>query len=178
MRGTVEGLTTPHPLAELLPGLYSQDTLAQALCSSLDEVLAPVIGTLDNLPAYLDLATTPDDLVPWLSRWVGMPIQAPMPVERLRDLLQSAVDLQGWIGTTRGVQLSLEALFGATTVVEESGGSDWSLDPHAPLPGDRVPSVTVRVSEGTGTPLDADRVETVVAAVTPAHVLCRVELVT
>lgn len=176
MRGTVDGLVTPHPLGDLLPGLYDEDVLAQALCASLDEVLAPVIGTLDNLPAYLDLTTTPDDLVPWLSRWVGMPVQAPMPAARLRELLLSAVDLQGWIGTTRGVQLSLEALFGATTVVEESGGSAWSLDPHAPLPGDAVPSVTVRVTRGTGEALDADRVESVVATVTPAHVVRRVEV--
>lgn len=175
MRGTVDGLVTPHPLGDLLPALYHQDALAQALCASLDEVLAPVIGTLDNLPAYLDLATTPDDLVPWLSRWVGMPVQAPMPVARLRELLQSAVDLQGWIGTTRGVQLSLEALCGATAVVEESGGSAWSSDPHAPLPGDPVPSVTVRVS-GPGHQLEPDRVESVVAAVIPAHVLRRVEV--
>lgn len=175
MRGTVEGLATPHPLGELLPGLYAQDVLAQALCAGLDEVLAPVIGTLDNLPAYLDLATAPDDLVPWLSRWVGMAVQAPVPVERQRELLQSAVDLQGWIGTVRGVQLSLEALLGATAVVEDSGGSAWSTDPHAPLPGEAVPSVTVRVAEGSS--LDTDRLEAVVASVTPAHVLRRVEVV-
>lgn len=172
MRGTVDGLASPHPLAGLLPGLYDDDSLAQALCAGLDEVLAPVIGTLDNLPAYLDLATAPDDMVAWLSRWVGMPVQAPMPVERQRELLQSAVDLQGWIGTPRGVQLSLEALFGATTVVEDSGGCAWSTDPHAPLPGGPVPSVTVRVSGATSA--DQERVESVVASVVPAHVLRQV----
>lgn len=175
MRGTIDGLATPHPLGALLPGLYAQDPLAQALCAGLDEVLAPVIGTLDNLPAYLDLATAPDDLVPWLSHWVGMAVQAPMPVRRHRELLQSAVDQQGWIGTVRGMQLTLEGLFGATTVVEDSGGSAWSTDPHAPLPGDPVPSVTVRVSGSAA--LDADRVEAVVASVTPAHVLRRVEVI-
>lgn len=175
MRGTVAGLSTPHPLGATLPGLYAQDEFAQALCAGLDEILAPVIGTLDNLPAYLDLATTPDDLVPWLARWVGMSVQAPMPVERQRELLQSAVDLQGWLGTPRGVQLSLEALFGATAVVEESGGSAWSTDPAATLPGEPVPSVTVRMS-AAGREVDPEQVEAVVAAVTPAHVLRRVEV--
>ncbi|GAA1135988.1 phage tail protein [Ornithinicoccus hortensis] len=175
MRGTVTGLVSPHPLGETLPGLYAEDAFAQGLCAGLDEVLAPVIGTLDNLPAYLDLATAPDDLVPWLAHWVGMSVQASMPVERQRELLQSAVDLQGWLGTPRGVQLSLEALFGATAVVEESGGSAWSTDPHAALPGEPVPSVTVRVS-GVGPGVESDRVEAVVAAVTPAHVLRHVEV--
>lgn len=175
MRGTVTGLATPHPLGGMLPGLYAGDAFAQALCGGLDEVLAPVIGTLDNLPAYLDLATAPDDLVPWLARWVGMSLQAPMPVERQRELLQSVVDLQGWLGTSRGVQLTLEALFGATAQIEESGGSAWSTDPHAALPGDPVPSVTVRVD--TPDPrLEGAQVEAVVAAVTPAHVLRQVEV--
>lgn len=180
MRGTVNGLSTPHPLGETLPGLYAHDVFAQALCAGLDEVLAPVIATLDNFPAYLDLATAPDDLVPWLARWVGMSIQAPMSADRQRELLQSAVDLQGWLGTPRGVQLSLEALFGATAEIEESGGSAWSTDPQAELPGDPVPAVTVRVTppqrEG-GQPVDTDRIEALVAAVTPAHVLRQVEVV-
>ena len=175
MRGTIAGLATPHPLGATLPGLYADDEFAQALCSGLDEVLSPVIGTLDNLPAYLDLATAPDDLVPWLARWVGMAVQANLPVERQRELLQSAVDLQGWLGTPLGVHLTLEALFGATAELEESGGSSWSTDPHAPLPGDPVPSVRVRVSGG-GPALDGDQVEAVVAAVTPAHVLRQVDL--
>lgn len=175
MRGSVPGLPSPHPLGELLPGLYAQDDFAQALCAALDEVLSPVIGTLDNLPAYLDLATAPDDLVPWLARWVGMSFQSPMPVDRQRELLQSAVDLQGWQGTTRGVQLSLESILGASTVVTESGASAWSLDPHAPLPGDPVPSVTVRVTAG-GAALDPEQVAAVVASVTPAHVLRQVEV--
>lgn len=175
MRGTIAGLATPHPLGETLPGLYADDTFAQALCAGLDEVLAPVIGTLDNLPAYLDLATAPDDLVPWLARWVGMAVQAHLPVGRQRELLQSAVDLQGWLGTPLGLRLSLEALIGVTAELEESGGSAWSTDPHAPLPGDPVPSVTVRVSS-SGAALDSEQVEAVVAAVTPAHVLRRVDL--
>lgn len=178
MRGTISGLATPHPLGATLPGLYAQDAFAQALCSGLDEILAPVIGTLDNFPAYLDLATAPDDVVPWLARWVGIAVQAPMPTGRQRELLQSAVDLQGWLGTPHGVQLSLEAFFGVTAVIEESGGCTWSMDPHAPLPGDPVPSVTVRVAsrDGAAQDLDRERVEAVVAAVTPAHVLRQVEV--
>lgn len=176
MRGTVPGLASPHRLGETLPGLYAQDSFAQALCAALDEVLAPAVCTLDNLPAYLDLATAPDDLLPWLARWVGMSFQASLPVARQRELLQSAVDLQGWQGTTRGLQLALESLFGASAVVAESGACAWSTDPHAPLPGDTVPSVTVRVSLPENRPLDADRVTAVVASVIPAHVLRRVEL--
>lgn len=179
MRGTISGLPSPHPLGGTLPGLYADDHFTQALCAGLDEVLAPVIGTLDNFPAYLDLATAPDDVVPWLARWVGMSVQAAMPADRQRELLQSAVELQGWLGTPRGVQLSLEALLGVSATVEESGGSAWSMDPHAELPGDPVPSVRVRVTvpKGSADAVSRDRIESLVADVTPAHVLRRVEVV-
>lgn len=176
MRGAVPGLTSPHPLGDTLPGLYADDAFAQALCAGLDEVLAPVVSTMDNLPAYLDLGTAPDDLLPWLSRWVGMSMQAPLPVDKQRELLRSAVAMQGWQGTTRGLHLVLESLFGAYAVVTESGASTWSTDPDAALPGDSTPSVSVRVRPRAGQTLDVDQVEAVVAAVIPAHVLCRVEV--
>jgi hypothetical protein len=47
MRGTVPGLASPHPLGGTLPALYADDSFAQRLCDGLDEVLAPVLATLD-----------------------------------------------------------------------------------------------------------------------------------
>lgn len=178
MRGTLPGLATPHPLGQTLPGLYADDDFAQALCEGLDEVLAPVIATLDNLPSYLDLGTAPPDLLPWLARWVGLPVRAPMPVDRLRELLQSAAELQGWAGTARGIALSLEALFGVAPQIEESGGSTWSTDPHAALPGRSEARVTVRLVpvDGAGQDLDEDQVRAAVAEVVPAQVLWEVQV--
>lgn len=177
MRGLVDGLPSPHPLGETLPGLYRQDAVTQGLCAGLDDVLAPVVATLDNLPAYLDLATAPDDMLPWLARWVGMVLEADLPVPRQRELLRAASELQGWQGTARGIQLAVEALFGVRAEVLESGGATWSADPAAELPGEPGPAVVVRIPAPEGRPLDPGRVDAVIAAITPAHVVRRVQIV-
>ena len=61
MRGALPGLTPPFPLGETLPAVYRDKEFTQLLCQGLDEVLAPVLATLDSLPAYLDPATAPGD---------------------------------------------------------------------------------------------------------------------
>ena len=53
VRGTVRGLPSPHPLADTLPSMLREDPFARGLCASLDEVLAPVLlslDTFDSLP--------------------------------------------------------------------------------------------------------------------------------
>lgn len=176
MRGTVTDLPSPHPLGETLPGLYQDDPFTQALCAALDEVLAPVVSTLDNLAAYLDLAMAPDDLLPWLAHWVGMSIDTQLPGTRQRELLRAAASLQGWQGTVRGIELAVEALIGADVEVFESGGAAWSTDPAAGLPGRVGTEVLVRVNPAPGQAIDADLVAAVVASVVPAHVAHRVEV--
>ena len=51
MRGTVPGLSTRLPMGVQLPGLLQDDPLLQRMVSAFDEVLAPVIGVLDDLDA-------------------------------------------------------------------------------------------------------------------------------
>ena len=41
--GTVARAPSPHPLGALLPSLYLNDTFAQRLCESLDEVLESIV---------------------------------------------------------------------------------------------------------------------------------------
>lgn len=176
MRGLIEQLPSPHPLGETLPGLYRDDPFTQALCQGLDEVLAPVLCTLDNLTAYLDPAMAPEDTLVWLARWVGIAMDPKLPGPRQRELLRAAASLQGWQGTARGIELAIEALLGVDVVVQESGGADWSVDPYAALPGRPGAEVVVEVVASAGMTIDPGLVEVVVAAVVPAHVTHRVEV--
>ena len=86
MRGTVEGALSALPFAPTLPAMIREDPFAQQLCAGLDEVLAPVVMSLDAFPAYLDLATTPPDMLPWLGHWLGMEVD-PVDTERLEALV-------------------------------------------------------------------------------------------
>lgn len=171
------GLRSPHPIGATLPGLYRSDPFTQGLCAGLDEVLAPDLDVLDNLPAYLDLATTPEDMLPWLARWVGMVVDPGQQPARQRDLLRAAAELHGWQGTARGVQLAVEALLGLPVEVLESGAAAWAHDPTDPLPGEAVAALVVRVTAEPGGYVDRARLDAVVSAVKPAHVVHRVQVV-
>jgi phage tail-like protein len=175
MRGTVPGLASPHPLGETLPALYAEDSFAQRLCQGLDEVLAPLLSTLDCLPAYLDPATAPADLVEWLAGWVGVAIAPGMPEKRRRQLVAAAARLYVWRGTLSAIRTIVELSSGQTPEIRESGGTSWSQDPNAPLPGRPEPGLVVRVRTA-GPDIDEARLAALIDAFVPAHVPWRLEL--
>jgi phage tail-like protein len=177
MRGAVDRLPSPHPIGEILPSAYRTDQFTQQLCASFDEVLAPVISALDNLPAYLDLGTAPEDILPWLAHWLGLAVDRGDNPLRQRELLRSTRDLHGRQGTRLGIELAISAVLGVRTEVVESGGASWSVDPNDPLPGEALPAVVVQVFPVAGQEIDEDRLRDAVAALKPAHVIHRVQVV-
>lgn len=171
MRGAVEGLEAPHPLGWVLPGLYHEDDFMQRFTSSLDDMLAPVLLTLDTIDAYFDPLLAPADFVAWLGGWVGFEIDENWPTEVSRRLVAAAVELLGWRGTLHGLQHMIQIYAGADSEVHDSGGATWSAAPGGQLPGSPRGQVTVRVPSR----IDRARVERVVAASAPAEVQIRVE---
>lgn len=178
MRADIAELPSPHPFAPTLPGMYHGQSFVDRFCSALDEVLAPVLCTLDNLPAYLDVATAPEDLLPWLATWTGMSVDPTQSRERQRSLLRQAVTLQGIQGTRRGIELAVEAVFGLRAEVQETGGVAWSTEADASLPGEPLQAFVVQVHAPDGQTVDAQRLDLVVSALKPAQVVHRVEVVT
>ncbi len=176
MRGLLPGLATPHPLGTTLPSLYQHDFFAQRLCEGLDEVLAPVIATLDSLPAYLDPATAPDDMLGWLAGWMGIVLDSHQSAERQRELVQVGVELLQWRGTARGVRSAVRALFESAPEIVESGGSGWSVDAGSALPGSERTDLLVRLQVEDPETFDVRRLEALVAMIKPAHVPHRVEV--
>jgi phage tail-like protein len=166
--------------------MYQGDPFTRDVCDALDDVLAPMLCTLDNLAANLDLSTAPEDLLPWLAGWIGMSLDRGQQPERQRELLRAAGRLQGWQGTARGIELAIEAVLGMRTEVLESGGAIWSLDPNDPVPGEPVPSIVVRVFVGdehqhapdVGQQVDEGRLNAVIEAIKPVHVRHRLQVVT
>lgn len=177
MRGSLD-VRSAHPLGGTLPAMYQQDPFTQQLCAGLDAVLSPVLSTLDNLPAYLDLGTAPEDLLPWLAHWLGLAVDPGHDPVRQRELLRSTSELHGWQGTRRGIELAVAALLGVRTQVVESGSASWSVDASDPLPGEAVPAVVVRVFPEDGQQVDQERLDSLVASLKPAHVVHRVQVVT
>ena len=170
------GLPSAHPLGERLPAIYQEDGLLQRLLGALDEVLAPVFASLDNLDAYFDPDLAPEDFLQWLGTWVGMTIDESWPLERRRAALRQAVRLYRARGTAAGLAAHLRLLGAGDVEIMESGGTAYSTSADPPLPGAPGFQLVVRLRVPRGGVVDAARVDALVAAAKPAHVVHRVEV--
>ena len=170
MRGLVEELASTRPLIGTLPGIYQEDELATLLTGVFDDAFAPVLSTIDNLPAYLDPALTPDDFVDWLAGWVGILPDETWPIERRRALVALAVQLYRRRGTAAGLAMHVRLLGAADVAVTDSGGASWSRKPGSKPPGTSANSVKVTVTQPKKGQLDPSKLDELVASSKPAHV--------
>jgi phage tail-like protein len=164
-------------MGERLPGLYQDDSLTQRLTGALDEVLAPVLTTLDNQDVYLDPGLTPEDFVAWLARCVGLIDDPAWPLDRRRALVGRAAELYRQRGTSRGLAALVATFTGSEVQIEDSGGAAWSAAPGTELPGSSAAALHVRVLAKRPKEVDLDRLSTLVEAFKPAHVSHTVEVV-
>ena len=157
-------------MAETLPAMLREDWFAQELCASIDEVVAPVLLSMDTFDYYLDPATTPADMIGWLAGWLGLSVDLGADLAQQRRELQTAGVLNATRGTRRSLELSLESALGMPVEVVESGGARWSPSPGGALPGEPEPVVRVIVRAPSGRQIDTDRLDALVRSVKPAHV--------
>jgi phage tail-like protein len=177
MRGLMPDHLNPLPVGDRLPGVLLVDDVVQQFCSALDDVLAPVVLTLDSLPAYLDPDTTPQDVVAWLADWLGIVLDPRQSVAEQRDLLRRTAKLLRWRGTVRGLREAVEFVTGVAPEIIETGGAEWSDHAGMALPGRAGNEVIVRVRLDDPRRATVRRIEKAVAAVTPAHLRYVVEVV-
>jgi len=180
-RGTVPGLSSPYRIAEFLPSVYQEDDpFIQRFTAGLDEVLAPVLSTLDCIDAYVDPHLTPEDFLGWLGSWVGAVVDEETPLALRRAAVAHAAALHRSRGTLGGLQALVELLTGGLVEVADSGGAAWSPTPDTAPPGEASPWVAVRVTldQASEETLSAMRsaVEGAVATAKPAHVVHSVEV--
>jgi len=173
--GFIKGLDSPHPLIKGMPGLYQDDDFTRRWLSAMDDALAPVFLALDSMPAYLDPTLTPDDFLDWLAGWVGVLLDENWPIERRRDFVAQAAELYRLRGTAAGLAAHVRVFTGGEVEILESGGVAWSNRSGGDLPGTPGYRVEVRVSD-TDTPVDAARLDALVATAKPAHVVHRVRV--
>lgn len=176
MRGTVDGLASPHPLGEALPAVYQEDDFTQRFTGGLDTVLAPVLAALDNFDAYLDPALTPPDFLAWLARWVGVVPDERWEEARMRAAVASAVELYRLRGTAAALKEQVELETGGTVEIIENGATGWSVDANADLPGSADPIVVVRLAVADPRAIDPVRLDALVESAKPAHVPHRIEV--
>ncbi|MFJ4381420.1 phage tail protein [Streptomyces albidoflavus] len=175
-RGSVDGLESSAPLSAMLPAVFADDDLAQRFVAGLDEVLAPILNTLDCLDSYFDPALTPADFARWLGTWIGAETDGTEPDPRLRAIVAATARLHRIRGTRQGLAETVRLAFGATPEITESGGAAWSARPLGPFPGPARPALHVALRLPDPTPADTHRLDALVAAARPAHMPYTVEV--
>lgn len=178
MRARPCDLPSPHPLIDTMPAVYRGDPFTQMLCDAFDDELAPVIATLDCLTAYLDPGTTPEDMLGWLAAWIGLSFEGHLDTTRKRELLIAGSAILPWRGTVRSIRAAVDSVFNQEVQIIESGGVVASDDPGAEPAGEDVPMLVVRLISDAPNGVDQRRLDAIVAAVKPAHLPHRVEVIT
>jgi phage tail-like protein len=183
MRGAVADLPVSRSLTEGLPVAFFTDPtgadteqFAYNLVAAFDQVLAPVLASLDSIHAYIDPRTAPPDFLPWLAGWLGLAVGERWPPHRARSFVEGAAEAFRWRGTRRGIALAVRAYTGVEPDIDDTGGVGFSLRPGGTVPGDQTPFLRVRVVVGDAE-VDEASVDRIVADAKPAHVPHRVEVV-
>ena len=92
------------------------------LLSALEELLDPVVGLLDALPAHFSADLAPADVLELLTRWLGIELDESQPTAERRQIVRSAAELGRLRGTRRGLELTLSLAFpGVPFRVDEVG---------------------------------------------------------
>jgi phage tail-like protein len=177
MRGTVAGLHMPYPLETLLPAVLAEDHFTRRFTAGLDEVLAPVVSTLDCLEAYVNPLLAPADFLDWVSSWFSEVLDEKWLAQRRRRFVTQAVEVFRTRGTPAGLRRELELSSGGRVQVSESGGVAWSLKPEAELAGEAVPRLVVRVIVDDLATVNHAALDALIEAAKPAHVVHSLEVV-
>jgi len=177
MRTGITNLPTPHPIGERLPGVYLDDDFTTRLTEALDEVLAPVMLTLDCFADYLDPRLAPADFVEWLAGWVAFAVDESWSGAQRRELIAQAVELHRWRGTKRGLVAHVQLLTGGEVDIADSGVCAWSDRAGGAVPGDGPPRVAVLVRVDDPSTIDRGRLYAAIVELVPAHVRVTVEIV-
>jgi phage tail-like protein len=177
MRSTIPDLETATPFGPMLPAIYQEDDFSMRFVAGFDEVLAPILLTLDCIIDYFDPALTPTDFLDWLASWVGIEVDESWATERRRAAVATAVEMYRMRGTISGLRANLEVLSGGQVEITDSGGVAWSTSPMGKLPGQDSPRLAVRVTVPDDSERTSKAIDSIVTTAKPAHVVHRVEVV-
>lgn len=171
-RRMVPGLRTPFPMINYTSSMLIEDVVAQKICASLDEVLAPIISVLDCYDSYLDAYIAPLDFVRYMCTWILVSPELGWNESIIRNALAHAITFYGKRGTAAGVEGFFSSVFGLTATVEESGSVTTSRDFTDPStwPAAPLPAATITVQGLAGRDVDVNFVKLVLETAVPAHV--------
>ncbi len=111
-----------------LPAVFlaGADPLAPSLLRALEEVLDPIVATIEALPAYLDPELAPPPALALLGAWLGVDAEEDWLEPRRRATVRNAARLAARRGTRGGLEEALAIAFPSLPLrIDDSGGVRW-----------------------------------------------------
>ena len=114
-------------LRRSLPAIYQDNDFGVRFVGALEPLLDPIVALLDSLPAHVDPAVAPEDVLALLAHWLGLEVDEAWPVDRKRELVRRGDELARRHGTRAGLELTLRIAFPQHPLrVEDSGAVTWA----------------------------------------------------
>ena len=130
-----------------VPDVYRRDAVARRdqpppfamrFLHALEEVLDPIVATLDSLPAHLDADLAPEHALAGMASWLGVDEVESLPATQRREAVRRAGELARLRGTRAGLELALSLFFPDITVRINDHGAvvvSESVDDAPPVAG-------------------------------------------
>ena len=156
-------------LGQLPMGMLDDDFFVRFV-SIFQHVATSMLEDVDNLENVVDVTVAPEPVVRGLGSWLGVQsIDASLPHELQRRIVQDSSKMLAWRGTRRGLETFLELVSGMPVEIDETGGI--FAEGEAPV---GTPVVRIRM-ESTGWVPEQDFVA-LLRDELPANVLFHVEV--
>lgn len=132
---TTTTTTTQSGLLQYLPAIYQEDPFLGRFLLAFEKILlgredSPAAAEsdpdlnprgleqiIDGLSRLYDPMTTPDEFLPWLSKWTALSLRADMTLEQQRKFLSQIIPLYEYRGTQANLVRLLELFLAATPAV-------------------------------------------------------------
>lgn len=112
---------------EFLPEMYGSDDFTSRFLMLFESFWKPISLQIDQIENYFDPDLTPQEFIPWLSSWVGLPVDSNLPVNRMRNLLNQSMHLFQCRGTLHALRTTLEIYTEGEIDIKERRANNFVL---------------------------------------------------
>jgi phage tail-like protein len=173
-----------------LPELYEGNEFLSRYLMLFESFWQPLEQQSRQMHHYFDPTLTPEEFLPWLASWVGVPMDDFLPIERTRELLKSALQIYQLRGTVGSLKLFLEVFTASEVTILEQRASNFELGETNYLgvsralgrdnqPTSIIVKLNVPKAELTRTGFARkqyqQKIEDVIRSMVPAHIIFKVQ---
>ncbi|MCB2179895.1 hypothetical protein KQH54_02105 [bacterium] len=110
-----------------LPEIYDGDDFMSRFLMLFESFWNPINTQINQVEHYFDPQLTPETFIPWLASWVGLPIDDFLPLNRVRNLLNHALEIFQLRGTVKALQIFLEIFTESHVFITEHRSDNFVL---------------------------------------------------